>query len=147
MKRSIKRVFQGSGLMAYAVAMGMAVMVFSGGELLMTCREASAQNLPVHLEALRGKTWIGKECCNWEFTFSHKSGPFFSAQWRNPNGQSLSDNNITINILDDKVEIIRGGGSSMGGCTYQGKIYVGHADGQYWCAGKYAGTWGATIRP
>jgi hypothetical protein len=105
-----------------------------------------AQNLPAQIEALRGNTWIGNECCGWEFTFTHKSGPFFRARWRNPNGQTLADDNITINIRDDNVEIIRGGGSSGGGCTYSGQIRVGNAHGKYWCAGKYAGTWGAMIR-
>jgi hypothetical protein len=121
-------------------------MLLVAGEHLPIGKQVLAQNLPVHLEALRGNTWFGKECCNWEFTFTHKSGPFFRAQWKHPNGQTLADDNIVVNILDDNVEIIRAGGSSMGGCTYKGKIWVGHASGQYWCAGKHAGTWGATIR-
>jgi hypothetical protein len=106
-----------------------------------------AQNLPVHLEALRGSVWNGQECCNWKFTWTHKSGPFFSAKWWNPNGERLSDDNIVINILDDRVEIVRAGGSSAGGCTYTGRIYVGHAGGEYSCAGRNAGKWGATILP
>ena len=108
---------------------------------------AVAQNLPAQVEALRGNVWNGSECCNWEFTWTHKSGPFFSAQWRNSNGQQMSDNNIVINIWgDDNVEIIRGGGSEAGGCTYQGKIRVGSASGDYWCNRRHAGTWGAAIR-
>ncbi len=107
---------------------------------------AASQNLPVQVEALRGVTWIGAECCNWQFTWTKKSGPFFRASWRNSNGQQLTDDNIVINILDNTVEIVRGGGSSSGGCTYRGNIRVGAADGEYWCAGRYAGRWSATIR-
>ena len=74
-------------------------------------------------------------------------GPFFWAEWKNPNGQRLTDDNITINIIgDDRVEIIRGGESSASGCTYTGKIFVGWASGEYSCNGRYAGTWSAVIR-
>ena len=106
-----------------------------------------AQNLPTQVESLRGREWIGAECCKWQFTFTHKSGPFFRAKWWNPNGQQLADDNIIINILNDTVEIIRAGGSSAGGCTYRGTIRVGSAGGEYWCNGRSAGTWSATIRP
>jgi hypothetical protein len=112
-----------------------------------TLDRLSAQNLPTQVEALRGREWNGSECCKWQFNFIQKSGPFFRAKWWNPNGQQLTDDNITINILNDTVEIIRAGGSSAGGCTYKGKIRVGSAEGEYWCNGRYAGTWGATIRP
>jgi hypothetical protein len=125
-------------------AIVLMVLVFNSPPAVVHLR---AQNLPVQVEALRGTTWIGSECCKWQFTFTHKSGPFFSAKWWNPNGQQLADDNITINILNDTVEIIRAGGSSAGGCTYRGKIRVGSAEGEYWCNGRYAGTWGATIRP
>jgi hypothetical protein len=107
----------------------------------------TAQNLPTQVESLRGREWIGAECCKWQFTFTQKSGPFFKAKWWNPNGQQLADDNIIINILNDTVEIIRAGGSSAGGCTYRGTIRVGSAGGEYWCNGRSAGTWSATIRP
>ncbi len=115
--------------------------------LFIPANNLLSDNLPTQIEALRGTTWIGNECCRWEFAFSHKSGPFFRGEWKNPNGQRLTDNNIIINIIgDDRVEIIRGGGSSAGGCTYTGTIHVGGASGQYSCAGRYAGTWSAVIR-
>jgi len=107
----------------------------------------TAQNLPTQVESLRGREWIGAECCKWQFTFTQKSGPFFKAKWWNPNGQQLADDNIIINILNDTVEIIRAGGSSAGGCTYRGTIRVGSAGGEYWCNGRSAGTWSAVIRP
>ena len=107
----------------------------------------TAQNLPTQVESLRGREWIGAECCKWQFTFTQKNGPFFKAKWWNPNGQQLADDNIIINILNDTVEIIRAGGSSAGGCTYRGTIRVGSAGGEYWCNGRSAGTWSAVIRP
>ncbi len=123
-------------------------LMILGVGFLTAAKEAFSQsppNLPGYTEALRGKTWNGTECCNWKFTFIHKSGPFFRATWRNPNGQQMSDDNITVNISGDNVEIIRAGGSSAGGCTYTGKIRIGFAGGDYSCNGRNAGTWSATI--
>lgn len=133
---------------AYRMSLGLFVMVaFTLGSGFWSGQNAGySQNLPVQLEALRGKVWTGGECCNWKFVWTQKNGPFFSAKWWNPNGESLYDDNIIINIQEDRVEVVRGGGSSAGGCTYTGRIYVGYAGGEYSCAGRYAGKWGATIR-
>jgi len=106
---------------------------------------AQQQNLPVALEALRGHSWHGAECCGWTWDWVQQSGPNFSGTFRNPNGQQLQESNIIISIYGDRVQITRGGGSASGGCTYVGTIRVGGASGTYACAGKPAGSWAATI--
>jgi hypothetical protein len=130
-----------------AVAAAVALVLGSG--LTAPSGRALAQslpNLPGQVEAMRGHEWNGNECCNWQFNWTQKSGPFFRGTWLNRNGQALADDNIVINILNDTVEIIRSGGSQAGGCTYTGKIRIGSAEGDYWCNGRYAGKWGAVIR-
>jgi hypothetical protein len=126
---------------AVALALGSGLTAPSGRALAQT-----PENLPGALEAMRGHVWNGAECCNWQFSWTQKSGPFFRGTWWNTNGQRLAEDDLTINILADNVEIIRSGGSETGGCTYRGKIRVGRAEGDYWCAGRYAGKWGADIR-
>jgi hypothetical protein len=56
--------------------LGAIVLVAGIGVGYLT-RQAAAQNLPTQIEALRGRVWIGGECCGWKFTWQHKSGPFF----------------------------------------------------------------------
>ncbi len=106
---------------------------------------APAQNLPTQIESLLGKTWVGSECCGWTWTWQRKSGVFFRGEFRNPNGERLNEDNITVSIRGDQVEIVRGAGSAGGGCTYNGNIRVGFAGGTYACAGRPAGSWSAKI--
>jgi len=135
-----------AGLEAFLL---VAIAILLGAGIARFSQPALAQGPNPYLEALRGSAWGGEECCGWKFGWKHKSGPFFSARWWHPNGQQMSDDNLVINIFPDTndVEILRGGGSTAGGCTYRGKIYVGRANGEYWCNGKRAGTWGALITP
>jgi hypothetical protein len=109
------------------------------------CSGAVAQNLPGAMEAMRGRLWNGSECCGWKWDWTQVSGPRFRGTFRNPNGQVLNEDNIMISINGSRVEITRAGGSSAGGCTYEGTIRVGAAAGDYWCAGQRAGQWSATI--
>lgn len=109
---------------------------------------ASAQltNLPGGLDALRGRQWHGSECCGWTWDWVQQSGPAFRGSFRNPNGQRLEEPNILISITgSDRVTITRANGSAAGGCTYEGTIRAGSADGTYACAGRPAGRWSATI--
>lgn len=111
----------------------------------MLAGQASAQNLPGAMEAMRGRVWNGSECCGWRWDWVQVSGPRFRGTFRNPNGQVLNDTDIVISINGSQVEITRSGGSSAGGCTYTGTIRVGAAFGEYWCNGQRAGQWSATI--
>lgn len=130
---------------SWRVALLISAIALVVGGIVNFSSQGAAQNLPTQIESLRGRVWNGGECCGWKFSWQHKSGPFFRGKWWHPNGQQLADDNITVNILDDNVEVIRAGGSSAGGCTYRGKIHVGDAGGEYWCNGRYAGKWGAVI--
>lgn len=125
------------GAMASALAVGCLVAWWGSANAL--------ENLPVGLEAMRGKIWNGEECCGWKWDWVQESGPIFRGKFRNTNGQRLEERNIIISIRGDRVEITRGSGSAAGGCTYEGTIRVGNANGDYWCAGRYAGKWGAMI--
>lgn len=119
------------------------------GVMLLTLVQpvTQAQNLPVQIEALLGTTWAGRECCGWTFGWNKMSTVRFRGNWSNPNGETYSTDNIVINIYgDNRVRIERDGGSSAGGCTYEGNIQVGRASGTYSCRGSGAGSWSATIR-
>lgn len=109
------------------------------------CGGAATQNLPGAMEAMRGRVWNGAECCGWKWDWTQVSGPRFRGTFRNPNGQVLNVEDIIISINGNRVEISRSGGSSAGGCTYEGTIRVGAASGEYWCRGQAAGPWSATI--
>lgn len=74
-----------------------------------------------------------------------QNGPTFNGSFRNSNGQRLQEQNIIISIFGDRVQITRGGGSAAGGCTYDGVIRPGVAEGTYACGGNPAGRWAATI--
>lgn len=106
---------------------------------------AAAQNLPAGVEGLRGKHWRGGECCGWSWDWTQVSGPTFRGSFRNTNGQVLNEEGIIISIFGDRVEITRAGGSSAGGCTYEGRIRGATASGDYFCRGVRAGQWAAQI--
>lgn len=116
--------------------------------VLLACMADAAvaqANLPAGMEALRGRHWRGAECCGWTWDWVQQNGPTFNGSFRNPNGQRLQEQNIIISIFGDRVQITRGGGSAAGGCTYDGVIRPGVAEGTYACGGSPAGRWAATI--
>lgn len=118
------------------------------GALLLGCTAlggAQAQNLPAGMEGLRGRVWNGAECCGWTWDWTIQSGPRFRGSFRNPNGQRIEEENILVSIVDNRVQITRGGGSGAGGCTYEGTIRPGVAEGTYACNGAPAGRWSARI--
>lgn len=106
---------------------------------------AQMANLPAGMEGLRGKHWHGSECCGWIFDWVQVSGPAFTGNFSNPNGQKINEGNIIISIMGDQITVSRANGSAAGGCTYTGTIKPGVAEGTYACAGKPAGRWAATI--
>ncbi|CAN7720227.1 hypothetical protein LJR289_005974 [Pseudoduganella sp. LjRoot289] len=106
---------------------------------------AQQANLPAGMEGLRGRHWRGGECCGWTWDWVQQNGPVFRGAFRNPNGQRLEEQNIIISIFGDRVQITRANGSAAGGCTYDGVIRGGSAEGTYACAGRDAGKWAATI--
>jgi len=112
---------------------------------LLLAGEVAAQNLPAGVEGLRGRQWRGAECCGWSWTWNQVNGPTFRGTFRNSNGQVLNEENIIISLFGSRVEVTRAGGSSAGGCTYEGTIRGATASGEYWCAGQRAGQWSATI--
>lgn len=119
------------------------------GAALLSCMAgavmAQLENLPGGMEALRGRHWHGGECCGWTWDWVQVSGPTFSGSFRNANGQTLNEGNIVISITGNQVQITRANGSAAGGCTYNGTIQPGVAEGTYSCAGQPSGRWAATI--
>lgn len=120
----------------------MAILSLAGALL---AGELAAQNLPAGVEGLRGRHWRGGECCGWSWDWTQVNGPTFRGTFRNTNGQVLNEEGIIISLNGTRVEITRGGGSSAGGCTYEGSIRGATASGEYFCAGRRAGQWSASI--
>jgi hypothetical protein len=123
----------------------MAKMAILALAAALLAGEAAAQNLPAGVEGLRGRHWRGGECCGWSWDWTQVNGPTFRGSFRNTNGQVLNEEGIIISIRGERVEITRGGGSAMGGCTYEGTIRGATASGNYSCRGAPAGQWSAHI--